>query len=98
VYQFMPRWRLGYRYDRLDQGTVDNAIVTSGVGPTAADFPLLMTDYNPTRNTAMVDWSPTEFSRLRLQYAQDKSRVSVTDNQLLLQYIMSLGAHGAHKF
>jgi hypothetical protein len=98
VYQFMPRWRVGYRYDRLDHGTVDNGIVTSGVGPTAADFPLLMTDYNPTRNTAMVDWSPTEFSRMRLQYAQDKSRVGLTDNQLLLQYIMSLGAHGAHRF
>ena len=98
VYQFMPRWRAGYRYDRLDHGTVDNGIVTSGVGPTAADFPLLLTDYNPTRNTAMVDWSPTEFSRLRLQYAQDKSRVDLTDNQLLLQYIMSLGAHGAHGF
>jgi hypothetical protein len=98
VYQFMPRWRVGYRYDRLDHGTVDNGIVTNGLGPTAADFPLLMTDYNPTRNTAMVDWSPTEFSRLRLQYAQDKSRVGVTDNQLLLQYIMSLGAHGAHRF
>jgi hypothetical protein len=98
VYQFMPRWRVGYRYDRLDHGTVDNAIVTNGLGPTAADLPLLMTDYNPTRNTAMVDWSPTEFSRLRLQYAQDKSRVGLTDNQLLLQYIMSLGAHGAHRF
>jgi len=98
VYQFMPRWRVGYRYDRLDHGTVDNAIVTNGLGPTAADFALLMTDYNPTRNTAMVDWSPTEFSRLRLQYAVDKSRVGVTDNQLLLQYIMSLGAHGAHRF
>jgi hypothetical protein len=98
VYQFMPRWRAGYRYDRLDHGTVDNGIVANGLGPTAADFPLLMTDYNPTRNTAMVDWSPTEFSRLRLQYAVDKSRIDVTDHQLLLQYILSLGAHGAHRF
>jgi hypothetical protein len=98
VYQFMPRWRAGYRYDRLDHGTVDNGIVANGLGPTAADFPLLMTDYNPTRNTAMVDWSPTEFSRLRLQYAVDKSRIDLTDHQLLLQYILSLGAHGAHRF
>jgi len=98
LYQFMPRWRVGYRYDRLDHGTVDNGIVANGLGPTAADFPLLMTDYNPTRNTAMVDWNPTEFSRWRLQYAVDKSRVGLTDNQLLLQYILSLGAHGAHKF
>jgi hypothetical protein len=98
VYQFMPQWRVGYRYDRLDHGTVENGIVANGLGPTAADFPLLLTDYNPTRNTAMVDWSPTEFSRWRVQYAVDKSRVGVSDNQLLLQYILSLGAHGAHKF
>jgi len=46
----------------------------------------------------MVDWSGSEFSRIRLQLAQDKSRSDVTDNQAFLQYIMSLGAHGAHKF
>ncbi|HKA41618.1 MAG TPA: carbohydrate porin [Burkholderiales bacterium] len=98
VYQFMPRWRVGYRYDRLNFGTVNNGIVLNGLGPTAADFPLLMTDHNPSRHTLMFDWSLTEFSRLRLQLAQDKSRVGVTDNQILLQYIYSLGPHGAHKF
>jgi hypothetical protein len=98
VYQFMPRWRVGYRYDRLDHGTVENGIVASGVGPTAADFSLLMTDYNPTRNTAMLDFILSEFSRFRLQVAVDKSRAGVADNQVLLQYIVSLGAHGAHKF
>jgi hypothetical protein len=98
VYQFMPRWRFGYRYDRLDFGTVNNGIVASGVGPAATDFPLLMTEHNPTRHTLMVDWSPTEFSRLRLQLASDKSRFGVTDHQALIQYIFSLGAHGAHKF
>jgi hypothetical protein len=46
----------------------------------------------------MVDWSPSEFSRVRLQYAQDKARADATDNQVFLQYILSLGAHGAHKF
>ncbi|HWI37940.1 MAG TPA: hypothetical protein VNU64_15895 [Burkholderiales bacterium] len=91
VYQFMPRWRAGYRYDRLDHGTVSSVF-------TEAQAPLLLTDYNPSRNTVMVDWSPTEFSRLRLQLAQDKSRAGVTDNQILLQYIFSLGAHGAHTF
>ena len=53
---------------------------------------------NAQNVTMMLDWSPTEFSRLRLQYASDKSRLGVTDNQWLLQYIYSLGAHGAHKF
>jgi hypothetical protein len=98
AWQFMPQWRVGYRYDRLDSGSVDNAIVAGGLGPTAGDFPLLMTAHNPTRNTIMADWNPTEFSRLRLQLASDKSRAGVTDNQALIQYIFSLGAHGAHRF
>jgi hypothetical protein len=98
VYQFIPHWRFGYRYDRLNFGTVENGIVASGLGPTAADFPLLMTEHKPTRHTVMLDWSPTEFSRLRLQLASDKSRFGVTDHQALLQYIFSLGAHGAHRF
>ena len=34
----------------------------------------------------------------RLQFARDRSQFAVTDNQVFLQYIMSLGAHGAHKF
>jgi len=98
VYQFMPRWRVGYRYDRLNFGSVRNGIIDSGVGPTAADFPTLMTPHDPTRNSLMVDWSPTEFSRLRLQFAVDKSGIGQTDNQVQLQYIHSLGAHRAHKF
>lgn len=98
VYQFMPRWRFGYRRDRLNSGTVDNGIVTSALGPTAADFPLLMGGHKPSRDTVMLDWSPTEFSRIRLQFASDRSRIGATDRQALLQYIFSLGAHGAHRF
>jgi hypothetical protein len=98
LYEFMPRWRAGWRYDRLRHGSVSNAIVDDGFGPTAADFPLLMTAYNPSRSTFMVDWSPTEFSRLRLQLASGRSRAGLTDRQALIQYIHSLGAHGAHRF
>jgi hypothetical protein len=96
VYQFIPMWRVGYRYDRLNAGTTSIGLVDSGA-LTAADFPVLSA-YNPTRHTVMVDWSPSEFSRIRLQYAQDKSRSDATDNQVFLQYIVSLGAHGAHRF
>lgn len=96
VYQFIPMWRVGYRYDKLDSGSTSIGLVDSGV-LTAADFPIL-TAYNPTRHTVMVDWSPSEFSRIRLQLARDYSRADATDNQVFLQYIASLGAHGAHKF
>ncbi|HEV2008622.1 MAG TPA: hypothetical protein VGQ88_07850, partial [Burkholderiales bacterium] len=97
VWQFYPRWRVGYRYDALRYGTLNNGIVNNGLGPAAADFPLLAS-HSPTRNTLMFDFSPTEFSRLRLQLASDKSRLGATDNQVFVQYIYSLGAHGAHKF
>ena len=98
VYQFMPRWRFGLRYDRLHTGEVANGIVQSGLGPVAADFGLLMTAHQPSRSSLMLDWSPTEFSRVRLQFASDRSRAGATDRQALLQYIFSLGAHGAHRF
>lgn len=96
TYQFMPAWRVGYRHDRLHYGRVDNALAATTAGG-AADFPILA-PYNPQRNTLMLDWSPSEFSRVRLQYARDASRLGTTDNQLWLHYIVSLGAHGAHKF
>ena len=96
VYQFMPQWRVGYRYDELNPGTTTIGLVDSGaLAP--SDFPILA-DYKPKRHTAMVDWSPSEFSRVRLQLARDYSRQGETDNQFFLQYIVSLGAHGAHKF
>jgi hypothetical protein len=97
VYQFVPRWRVGYRYDRLRFGKVNNSIVSNGLGPAAADFPVL-TPHDPARHTLMLDWSPSEFSRVRLQLASDKSRLGATDNQFFIQYIHSLGAHGAHRF
>lgn len=89
VYQFMPRWRSGYRYDRLDPGSVD-------FGSNPLGLPVI--DHKPTRHSLMVDYSPSEFSRLRLQYSKDQSMASVSENQWFVQYIHSLGAHGAHRF
>lgn len=90
VYQFIPRWRVGVRYDQLDAGhaTVDAALIN-----VPASY-----SYIPSRYSLMLDYSPSEFSRLRIQAMQDKSRDNLTDNQLFMQYIMSLGAHGAHQF
>ena len=94
VYQFMPRWRVGARYDRLSPGSATIGQVESGA-LTAADFPILQ-PYTPSLQTAMIDYSPSEFSLLRLQFARDKSRPDLTDDQIFLQYILSLGAHPAH--
>jgi outer membrane receptor protein involved in Fe transport len=95
VYQFMPSWRLGLRYDRLDSGDPRLRSIDGVLRP--VDFPTLAAA-EPERSSLMLDWSPTEFSRLRLQYARDQSRESVDDDQIYLQYLMGLGAHGAHAF
>ena len=89
IYQFMPGWRVGLRSERLNPGTPDYGSNASWLSSTA---------YQPGKTTLMLDFTPSEFSRLRLQLAQDKSREGVSDNQIFLQYQMSLGAHGAHSY
>ena len=91
VYQFMPRWRAALRYDQLDPGTAK-------VGASNTANVISSYGFTPARTSLMLDYSPSEFSRLRLQVAQDKSRQGLIDNQLFVQYVMSLGAHGGHQF
>jgi len=89
VYQFMPRWRLGLRSERLDPGDTD----------LGANAGLLGLDTGKARkDSLMLDWNPSEFSRVRLQLAQDRARADARDLQWLIQYQMSLGAHGAHGY
>jgi hypothetical protein len=52
---------------------------------------------DPNRQSLMVDWSNSEFSRLRLQFTNDETG-SESINEWALQYIHSIGAHGAHTF
>ncbi|MFO1198450.1 MAG: hypothetical protein U1E86_15910 [Burkholderiaceae bacterium] len=89
VWQFMPRWRVGLRTERLDPGRAwsDGVAIAAPGG-----------DYAPTRNSLMVDFSPSEYSRFRVQLARDNARAGAPDHQLFLQYQTSLGAHGAHRF
>jgi hypothetical protein len=87
VYQFKPRWRAGVRYDRL---TASNDVTIAGPNPLAGT-------HDPSRISVMGDFSNSEFSRMRLQVNRDRSRPE-TDNQVVFQYLMSIGAHGAHRF
>jgi hypothetical protein len=96
VYQFRPRWRAGARYDALDSGTPDIGLVASGA-LSPDDFASLA-PASPSRTSVMLEWNPSEFSRLRAQLAWDDARDAATDEQFFLQYIYSLGVHGAHKF
>jgi hypothetical protein len=46
----------------------------------------------------MTDWTNSEFGRVRLQYNLEELSNSKKDNQFTVQYIMSIGTHGVHKY
>jgi hypothetical protein len=84
------RWRVGERFDLLAQ----NSVTIDGVGQPV--------DNMLQRYTTMLEFSPTEFSRFRLQYAFDRSRylngVQKDVHEVLLQMNIAVGPHGAHSF
>jgi hypothetical protein len=88
LYQ-LGRWRLGARYDVLELFKDDFEL--AGV---QQDF-----GKQPWRATGAVEFNPTEFSRLRLQYNRDESaRDGSVNNELFFQVLLGIGAHAAHAF
>jgi hypothetical protein len=69
------------------------------VGGDVGDDPLDPRFQPRQRASLEGTWYPSEYSRLRLQYAYDKREGGFTDaNSLWLQFEFLLGAHAAHKF
>ena len=89
VYKFLPKWRVGARYAQLYAGDTPAGLAGSALDSEGHD---------PWSGTAMIDWTNSEFSRARLQYNHEELADGQNDNQIMLQYIMSIGAHGAHAF
>ncbi len=99
IYQFMPAWRVGLRYDYLE---ADNTVTNfAGSGIDEEEFleeSSLGTEGDPEKSSIMLDYSPSHFSRIRLQYSQLDNGHDETNDIITLQYVMSLGSHGAHTF
>ena len=89
VYKFLPRWRIGLRTESLSAGNQELGL-NSGL--------LAASHQQPRKHSLMLDYSASEFSRWRVQLAQDRARFGQPDTQVVLQYQMSLGAHGAHNY
>ncbi|KOR30857.1 hypothetical protein TI04_03820 [Achromatium sp. WMS2] len=90
LYGFAPRWQIGLRYDMVG---LTNKLESNGNR---------VRDWDSSRRwTAGLTWSLTEFSQLRLQYSKADISINGQSNNVdyvYLQYLMSLGSHGAHKF
>lgn len=90
VYRFHKLWRFGARWDLLAQ----NHILLEG---DSQDLPKKSNRYG-----FMVDFSPTEFSRIRLQYNINRYAFFEEErkdfHEIFLQFNLAVGAHGAHPF
>ena len=89
VYKFLQQWRVGARYSRLEAPDVPEGLAGSVLDGGGHD---------PVATAIMLDWTNSEFSRIRLQYNHEELSEGQDDDQFILQYTMSLGAHGAHKY
>lgn len=89
VYKFAPSWRVGARYSLMN-----SADAPAGLAGSALDSG----GHDPSSVSLMGDWTNSEFGRIRLQYNREELSSGSADNQFILQYTMSLGAHGAHKY
>jgi len=88
VFQFMPQWRLGARYDQLSA----RALGAEFAGTTLDDL-----GRNPRRVSGLLEYETSEFGRFRLQYNHDRA-TQETNHEVFLNYVVSIGAHGAHKY
>jgi hypothetical protein len=87
-------WEIGVRYDLLMQ----NDVSLDGADQHMPS--------NLPRYSAMIEYNPTEFSRLRLQFDRDESHYLQASGrwsrqpytQIILQANLTIGAHGAHAF
>jgi hypothetical protein len=90
VWRFAWQWRAGVRLDLITlNDTWDAGQLQSG--------PALLPRY-----AAILEYHPSEFSRLRLEYSYDLSRLAdgaqSPVQSLFLNLNLAMGAHGAHTF
>lgn len=86
VYRFAPAWEAGARWDSLEVRE-----------PHGEHFHAARLQ----EASVSLAWKPSHFSVLRLQLTGQRDRGgfdAAVDNAVQVQYVMSLGAHGAHPF
>jgi hypothetical protein len=93
-YQFARRWFLGGRFDRSQRGRclpTNPETVSACVDPMGG----LLRD---TGGSLLLTYWPSEFSQIRGQLRRTKYGEGLTANELVFQFMFSMGAHGAHPF
>lgn len=90
VYRFNKQWRIGLQYNKI----TNNSVKINGLNQS---LPV-----NLDANYLMLDFNPTEFSRIRIQYGNKDYLFENTNkkriNEFILQFNFAIGSHGAHPF
>ena len=88
TFKFLTNWKIGYRYAQMKPKKTSAALNNTVLNAE---------HHKPEMHSIMAEWDNSEFSRIRLQYNRDKTGFK-NDNQIIVQYTMSFGAHGAHSY
>lgn len=86
VYQFSPNWSAGLRYGKLDSQLQHEEHFNQ---------------QKLTETELSVAWHNSHFSTVRVEFSHQSNtgfEKAQNDNVVTLQYVMALGAHGAHQF
>jgi len=87
VYAYNQNWRMAARYDNIYQNEITGKDMIEGF----------------ERYSAMAEYHPSEFSRIRLQYNHNSALYNEAGEQqdidtVMVQFNIAIGAHGAHSF
>jgi hypothetical protein len=94
-YQFGRRWFFGARFDRSQRG----ACLPTNPDTTPCDTPIPSTRLlQDTGGSLVLTYWPSEFSQIRGQLRRTRYGEGLTANELIFQFMFSMGAHGAHPF
>ncbi|PKL77941.1 MAG: hypothetical protein CVV27_04265 [Candidatus Melainabacteria bacterium HGW-Melainabacteria-1] len=87
LWRFAQQWRSGVRLDLITQNRRGDLTETAVGQP---------------RYSALLEYTPSEFSRFRLQYNLDQTRAldgkQIALHEVFFQINLAMGAHGAHVF
>jgi hypothetical protein len=87
-YEFMPQWSVGLRYAQVHSGSIPVSLDGSALDDLGI---------SPRAETALLEYDSSEFGRIRLQYTHDESSLKAND-EVLLEYTVIYGPHGAHRY
>lgn len=85
VYRFDPQWEAGLRHGRLEVSAPHDDHFHRG---------------EIAETSLMLTWKRSHYSAWRIQFTNQEDHGDFPDatRSVMLQYVMSLGAHGAHAF